>query len=48
MPSTPLFPVLLVQLLCRDNRAAAAVFHRFRSRLMGLARQPLYGRLCGK
>jgi RNA polymerase sigma factor (sigma-70 family) len=45
MPPTPSFADLLAQLRRRDPAAAAAVFHRYRHRLIGLARQRLDGRL---
>jgi len=45
MPPAPSFDELLAQLRNRDNHAAAEVFHRYRCRLIGLARQNLDGRL---
>jgi RNA polymerase sigma-70 factor (ECF subfamily) len=48
MPPVPSFDELLAQLRRRDNAAAAAVFDRFRCRLIGLARQQLDARLRGK
>jgi RNA polymerase sigma-70 factor (ECF subfamily) len=44
-PPPPSFDQLLAQLRQRDEAAAAAVFHRFRHRLIGLARQQLDGPL---
>jgi RNA polymerase sigma-70 factor (ECF subfamily) len=45
MPPAPSFADLLAQLRRRDPAAAAAVFRRYRHRLIGLARQQLDGRL---
>jgi RNA polymerase sigma-70 factor (ECF subfamily) len=43
--STASFDDLLAQLRRRDNAAAAAIFERYRRRLIGLARKQLDGRL---
>jgi RNA polymerase sigma-70 factor (ECF subfamily) len=48
MPPVPSFDELVAQLRRRDNAAAAAVFDRFRCRLIALARQQLDARLRGK
>jgi RNA polymerase sigma-70 factor (ECF subfamily) len=45
MPPAPSFADLLAQLRRRDPAAAAAVFRRYRHRLIGLARKRLDGRL---
>jgi hypothetical protein len=45
MPPAPSFADLLAQLRRHDPAAAAAVFRRYRHRLIGLARQQLDGRL---
>src|SRR5262249_37984573 len=41
MAQTPSFDDLLAQLRRRDDAPGAEVFHRFRSRLLGLARKHL-------
>lgn len=43
--ATPSFAELLEQLRCQDPAAAAAVFHRYHRRLLGLAHKRLDGRL---
>jgi RNA polymerase sigma-70 factor (ECF subfamily) len=48
MADAPSFDDLLAQLRRHDGAAAAAVFNRFRDRLLGLARKHLDGRLRAK
>jgi RNA polymerase sigma-70 factor (ECF subfamily) len=48
MSESPSFDELLTRLRRRDERVTAAVFHRFRARLVGLARKHLAGRLLPK